>query len=138
MTSNGPVGASAAWKALETHRREVANVHLRDLFAKDAGRAERMSVETAGVFLDYSKNRVNDETVKRLLALAEERGLRGRIDAMFRGDKINVSEKRAVLHVALRAPRGTSITVDGENVVPQVHAVLDKMSEFADRVRSGA
>jgi glucose-6-phosphate isomerase len=138
MSQNGPVGAAAAWKALETHRREIANVHLRDLFAKDAGRAERLSTETAGVFLDYSKNRVTDETLKLLFALAGERGLRGRIDAMFRGDMINVSEKRAVLHTALRAPRGATIVVDGENVVPAVHAVLDKMSAFADRVRSGA
>jgi glucose-6-phosphate isomerase len=138
MTSNGPAPAAAAWKALDAHRRETANLHLRDLFAKGDDRAERMSVEAVGVFLDYSKNRVVGETMKLLLALAEERNLRGRIDAMFRGDKINVSEKRAVLHVALRAPRGATITVDGENVVPQVHAVLDRMSEFADKVRSGA
>jgi glucose-6-phosphate isomerase len=138
MTNPGPVASSAAWKALEAHRRETANLHLRELFAKGDDRAERMCAEACGVFLDYSKNRVVGETMKLLLALAEERGLRGRIDAMFRGEKINVSENRAVLHVALRAPRGATITVDGENVVPQVHGVLDKMSEFADRVRSGA
>ena len=112
-------------------------MHLRDLFADDPKRGERMTAEAAGIFLDYSKNRITDETVKLLVQLAEESGLRPRIDAMFRGDKINVTEKRAVLHVALRAPRGTSIVVDGENVVPQVHAVLDKMADFSNRVRSG-
>ena len=112
-------------------------MHLRDLFADDPKRGERMTAEAAGIFLDYSKNRITDETVKLLIQLAEESGLRSRIDAMFRGEKINVTEKRAVLHVALRAPRGTSIVVDGENVVPQVHAVLDKMADFSNRVRSG-
>jgi glucose-6-phosphate isomerase len=112
-------------------------VHLRDLFAEDPDRGERMTAEAANIFLDYSKNRITDETLKLLVQLAEESGLRSRIDAMFRGDKINVTENRAVLHVALRAPQGSSIIVDGENVVPQVHAVLDKMADFCNRVRSG-
>jgi glucose-6-phosphate isomerase len=107
------------------------------LFARDPARGERMTAEAAGVFLDYSKNRVDDETLRLLIELAEQSGLRERIDAMFRGEKINVTEKRAVLHVALRAPKGASITVDGKNVVPEVHGVLDKMAEFADRIRSG-
>jgi glucose-6-phosphate isomerase len=111
--------------------------HLRELFAHDPARGERMTAEAAGVFLDYSKNRVDDETLRLLIELAEQSGLRERIDAMFRGEKINVTEKRAVLHVALRAPKGTSIMVDGKNVVPEVHRVLDKMAEFADRIRSG-
>ena len=127
----------AAWKALETHYQQVRNVPLRSLFSDDPGRAARFTVEAAGLFLDYSKNRITDETIKLLLKLADESGLRARIDAMFRGDKINVTEGRAVLHVALRAPRDASIVVDGENVVPQVHAVLDKMAEFSNRVRSG-
>ena len=113
-------------------------MHLRELFARDPGRGERLTVEAAGVYLDYSKNRITDETVPLLVRLAEDCGLRARIDAMFRGEKINVSEKRAVLHVALRAPRGTSILVDGKNVVPDVHAVLDRMADFANRVRDGA
>jgi len=127
-----------AWKALQAHVPAVRDLHLRDLFAAEPGRAERLSVEGAGLFLDYSKHRVTDETLRLLLALARECGLRERTDAMFRGDKINVTEKRAVLHVALRAPRGTSIVVDGENVVPGVHEVLDRMSAFCDRVRGGA
>jgi glucose-6-phosphate isomerase len=126
-----------AWKKLQSHYKKIREVHLRSLFADDPHRGERLTVEADGIFLDYSKNRITDETVKLLLMLAEESGLRSRIDAMFRGDKINVTEKRAVLHVALRAPRGSSIVVDGENVVPQVHAVLDKMTEFSNRVRSG-
>ena len=113
-------------------------MHLRQLFADDPTRGERLTAEAVGLYLDYSKNRITDETLKLLLQLAEESGLRARIDAMFRGDKINITENRAVLHVALRAPRGTSIVVDGENVVPQVHAVLDKMADFCNRVRSGA
>jgi glucose-6-phosphate isomerase len=113
-------------------------VHLRKLFADDPSRGERMTAEAAGVYLDYSKNRVTDETLTLLLRLADERGLRSRIDAMFRGEKINVTEDRAVLHVALRAPKGASIILDGRNVVPDVHAVLDKMADFAERVRSGA
>ena len=127
-----------AWKARKKHHRNVRAVHLRELFARDPGRGERLTVEAAGVYLDYSKNRITDETVPLLVALAEDCGLRARIDAMFRGEKINVSEKRAVLHVALRAPRGASILVDGKNVVPEVHAVLDRMADFANRVRSGA
>ncbi len=133
-----PLTEPAAWKALQAHYEKVRGLHLRNLFANDPDRGERMTVETAGIFLDYSKNRITDETVKLLVRLAEESGLRSRIDAMFRGEKINVTEKRAVLHVALRAPKGTSIVVDGENVVPQVHAVLDKMADFSNRVRSGA
>jgi glucose-6-phosphate isomerase len=126
-----------AWKALTTHFKEISKLHLRDLFANDAQRGERLTAEAVGLYLDYSKNRITDETVKLLVGLAEESDLRGRIDAMFRGDKINITENRAVLHVALRAPRGTAIVVDGENVVPHVHAVLDKMSDFSNRVRSG-
>ncbi len=127
----------SAWTALEAHHEKIEGVHLRQLFAADAGRGERMTAEGAGIYLDYSKNRVTDETLKLLLQLAEEAGLRERIDAMFRGEKINVSEGRAVLHVALRAPRDAAISVDGRNVVPDVHAVLDKMAGFANRVRGG-
>ena len=127
----------AIWRALQDHHAAVRSVPLKKLFADDPSRGERMTAEAAGVFFDYSKNRVNDETLALLLALAEQAGLRARIDAMFRGDKINVTENRAVLHVALRAPKGSSIVVDGKNVVPEVHAVLDKMSDFANRVRSG-
>jgi glucose-6-phosphate isomerase len=126
-----------AWKALRAHYENLVGLHLRKLFADDPKRGERMTAEAAGIFLDYSKNRITDETVKLLLQLAEESGLRQHIDAMFRGDKINFTEKRAVLHVALRAPKGASIVVDGQNVVPEVHAVLDKMSAFSARVRSG-
>ena len=126
-----------AWRALEDHYGTMRGRHLRDLFAGDPTRGERMTAEAAGVFLDYSKNRIDDETVSLLVRLAEQSGLRERIDAMFRGEKINVTENRAVLHVALRAPRGASIVVDGKNVVPDVHAVLDKMAEFANRVRGG-
>jgi glucose-6-phosphate isomerase len=133
-----PLTQRNAWKALQAHYTKVRELHLRQLFAEDPKRGERMTVEAAGLFLDYSKNRVTDETLKLLIQLADESGLRDRIDAMFRGDKINITENRAVLHIALRAPRGASITVDGENVVPGVHAVLDKMAEFSNRVRSGA
>ena len=133
-----PLTERRAWKALTAHHKKVKELHLRDLFAEDPKRGERMTAEAVGLFLDYSKNRVNDETIKLLLQLAEESGLRARIDAMFRGEKINITENRAVLHVALRAPRGASIVVDGENVVPQVHVLLDKMADFSDRVRSGA
>jgi glucose-6-phosphate isomerase len=128
----------ASWKALDAHRAKVGDVHLRELFANDPDRARRMSAEAVGLFLDYSKNRVTDETLSLLLGLAEEAGLRARIGAMFAGEKINVTENRAVLHVALRAPKGRSISVDGEDVVPGVHAVLDKMAAFSERVRSGA
>jgi glucose-6-phosphate isomerase len=128
----------SAWQALEAHHRQVRDVHLRQLFADDLTRGERMTAEAVGLYLDYSKNRITDDTLRLLRQLAEESGLRARIDAMFRGEKINLTEHRAVLHVALRAPRGASIVVDGENVVPQVHAVLDKMADFSNRVRSGA
>jgi glucose-6-phosphate isomerase len=139
MTANvPPLTARVAWKALTAHHLKVRDTELRKLFADDPRRGERLTVEAAGLYLDYSKNRVTDETLKLLLQLAEESGLRGRIDAMFRGERINITENRAVLHVALRAPRGASIVVDGENVVPQVHAVLDKMADFANRVRTGA
>ncbi len=129
---------SPAWKALQAHYREIGETHLRRLFADDPQRGERMTVEAAGLFLDYSKNRITDESLKLLVQLAEQCGLRARIDAMFGGEKINITENRAVLHVALRALRGATITVDGENVVPEVHAVLDKMTAFANQVRSGA
>ena len=127
-----------AWKALRAHHEKVGHLHVRRLFADDPRRGERLTAEAVGVYLDYSKHRITDETLGLLLQLAEASGLRARIDAMFRGERINMTEGRAVLHVALRAPRGTSIVVDGENVVDQVHAVLDQMTDFANRVRSGA
>ncbi len=127
----------SAWTALEAHHRDIKDTHLRQLFAEDAGRGERLVAEAVGIYFDYSKNRITDETLKLLLQLAEQSGLRQRLDAMFSGQKINVSEQRAVLHVALRAPRGASIVVDGENVVPGVHEVLDRMVDFSNRVRSG-
>src|SRR2546429_8827102 len=127
-----------AWKALRAHHEKVGHLHLRRLFADDPRRGERLTAEAVGVYLDYSKHRITDETLGLLLQLAEKSGLRARIDAMFRGERINITERRAVLHVALRAPRGTSIVVDGENVVPEVHAVLDAMADFSNRVRSGA
>jgi glucose-6-phosphate isomerase len=133
-----PLTQRAAWKALETHYEKIRNVPLRSLFSDDPERATRFTIEAAGLFLDYSKNRITEETRQLLLQLAEESGLRERMDAMFRGEKINVTEKRAVLHVALRAPKGEAILVDGENVVPAVHAVLDKMAAFSERIRSGA
>ena len=132
-----PLTQSKPWKALQAHHRKVGSLHLRDLFAADPERGERLTVETLGLFFDYSKNRITDETLKLLVDLAKESGLQSRIEAMFRGDKINVTENRAVLHVALRAPKGTSIFVDGEDVVPAVHEVLDRMAAFSDRVRSG-
>ena len=132
-----PLTKRKAWKALQAHYETVRGVHLRKLFADDPARGERMTLDAAGLFLDYSKNRVTNETLKLLVELAEESGLRSRMEAMFRGEKINTTEKRAVLHVALRAPVGDSILVDGENVVPQVHAVLEKMAQFSNRVRSG-
>ena len=128
----------STWKALEEHYQKMQNVHLRTLFAGDPRRGERFALEAVGIYLDYSKNRINDETIRLLLELASASGLRERIDAMFRGEKINVTEQRAVLHVALRAPEEQVIIVDGENVVPNVHAVLDKMADFSNRVRSGA
>jgi glucose-6-phosphate isomerase len=132
-----PLTERKAWRALASHVEQIRPLHLRSLFANDSTRGERMTVEDVGLFLDYSKNRVTDETITLLIDLAEESGLRARIDAMFRGDKINITENRAVLHVALRAPRDASIIVDGENVVPQVHAVLDRMAAFSDRLRRG-
>jgi glucose-6-phosphate isomerase len=133
-----PAVKRQAWKALESHYKKISTLHLRDLFDKDSKRGERMTIEAVGVYLDYSKNRLTDETLKLLFQLAEESGLQARINAMFRGEKINLTEKRAVLHVALRAPKGTSIVVDGEDVTPKVHAVLDKMADFSNRIRSGA
>jgi glucose-6-phosphate isomerase len=133
-----PLASRAAWKALGADHQKVRDIHLRQLFADDPNRGERLTLEAVGLFLDYSKNRVTDETLRLLVQLAQECGLRARIDAMFRGDKINVTEDRAVLHVALRAPKGASIVVDGRNVVPDVHAVLDRMADFSNRVRSGA
>jgi glucose-6-phosphate isomerase len=141
MTNPTPVSRPTerpAWRALAAHHDRVRGLHLRQLFADDPTRGERLVAEAVGVHLDYSKHRITGETIPLLVRLAEECGLRARIDAMFRGDRINVTEGRAVLHVALRAPRGTRIVVDGEDVVPQVHAVLDRMAAFADRVRGGA
>ena len=133
-----PLRERPAWKALSAHRDAVGGLHLRKLFADDPGRGERLTREAAGIYLDFAKQRVTDETLRLLVSLAHESGLRERIDAMFRGDRVNVTEDRPALHVALRAPRGVSILVDGEDVVPQVHAVLDRMAAFCDRVRSGA
>jgi len=133
-----PLTERPAWKALTAHRQKLKKLHLRRLFADDPTRGKRLTVEAAAIYLDYSKNRVTDRTLKLLFQLAEESGLSGRIAAMFSGDKINVTEDRAVLHVALRAPAGATIVVDGKNVVPGVHAVLDKMTDFSHRVRSGA
>ena len=133
-----PLVDRSAWKDLEIHFEEVRELHLRQLFADDPERGTRMTAEATGIYLDYSKNRITDKTLKILLQLAGESGLQQRIEAMFRGDKINTTENRAVLHVALRAPRGESIFVDGHDVVPEVHAVLDKMGGFCDRVRTGA
>jgi glucose-6-phosphate isomerase len=133
-----PPSEQPAWEALAAHYRGVRERHLRDLFAEDTHCGERLTAAACGIYLDYSKNRITNETLRLLLQLADESGLRARIDALFRGDKINITENRAVLHVALRVPRGTSILVDGQNVVPQVHAVLDRMADFCDRVRSGA
>jgi glucose-6-phosphate isomerase len=132
-----PLTSRKAWRALEDHAKQMRQIHLRQLFADDAKRGERLTAEAIGLFLDYSKNRVTDETLRLLVQLAEESGLKQRTESMFSGQKINVTENRAVLHVALRAPRGASILVDGENVVPKVHEVLDRMAAFADRVRSG-
>ena len=123
-----PLTQRAEWKALEEHYQQIRTTHLRTLFANDPQRGERLALEAAGVYLDYSKNRVTDETLRLLLQLAESSGLRQRIDALFKGEKINTTENRAVLHVALRAPKGESIIVDGQNVVPEVHAVLEKMA----------
>src|ERR1700722_5296664 len=132
-----PLRQRPAWKALEQHHHEIGGRHLRELFAQDPGRGERLAAEAGGLYLDYSKNRVTDETLALLVQLAQESQVEERRDAMFRGDIINVSEHRAVLHVALRMPRGTSLVVDGVDVVAQVHEVLDRMAEFANRIRSG-
>ena len=137
ITGTVPPGERPAWEALKAHYDGIRGLHLRKLFADDPGRGEQMTAEAAGIYLDYSKNRVTAETLRLLCDLADAVGLRARIDAMFRGEKINASEQRAVLHVALRAPKGGSIVVDGENVVPEVHAVLDRMADFSDRIRSG-
>ena len=135
--SAAPLTERPAWKALQMHAAKIRLWHLRQMFAEDPSRGERLTAEAMGIFLDYSKNRATDETWKLLLELAAESGLKPRIDAMFRGEKINVTERRAVLHVALRAPKGASIVVDGKNVVPEVHAVLEKMADFSNRVRGG-
>ena len=133
-----PLTKRKAWTDLQGHHEEVGGLHLKKLFAEDPQRGERMTAEAVGIFLDYSKNRITDKTVKLLIQLAEESGLRSHIDAMFRGEKINFTENRAVLHIALRAPKDASILVNGQNVVPEVHAVLDEMTDFSNRVRSGA
>src|SRR5271154_6257729 len=133
-----PAGNRQAWKDLGAHYKEIRDLHLRQLFAQDPQRGEHFTTEAVGLYLDYSKNRITAETLPLLIRLAEESRLRERIDAMFRGDKINTTEKRAVLHTALRAPRDASIVVDGKNVVPEVHAVLDRMADFSNRLRSGA
>jgi len=135
---HGPVTASPAWQALTAHQRALSGTHLRTLFADDPGRAQRFSIEAAGLYLDYSKNRITDETLRLLLQLADERALGARIAAMWNGERINTTENRAVLHVALRAPRDQRIEFDGRNVVDDVHAVLDRMAAFSERVRSGA
>jgi glucose-6-phosphate isomerase len=137
-TNITPLTKRPAWQALEQHYQKMQEVHLRTLFADDPKRGERLTAEAEGIYLDYSKNRITDETLRLLLDLAASAGLRERIDAMFRGEKINVTEQRAVLHVALRAPKDQVIVVDGKNVVPEVHAVLDKMADFSNRIRSGA
>jgi glucose-6-phosphate isomerase len=138
MADSQQSNETAAWRALAAHHQTIKDVHLRQLFSDDAGRGERLTAEGAGLYLDYSKNRISDETIRLLLQLAHERGVTQRRDAMFRGDMINVTERRAVLHAALRAPKDASIMVDGHDVVPDVHAVLDQMADFAGRVRSGA
>ena len=132
-----PLTQRPAWNALAEHHKEIQKLPLRKLFADDAKRGQRFTAEAAGLFLDFSKNCITDQTLKLLLQLATESGLRDKTDAMFNGEKINITENRAVLHVALRAPKGASIFVDGKNVVAEVHAVLDKMAEFSNRVRSG-
>ena len=137
MSGAGPLTQGTAWNALREHYEAIKAVHMRDLFAKDPGRGARLVCDAQGIYLDYSKNRLTDDTMRLLLDLANAAGLRTGIDAMFRGDKLNVTENRAVLHVALRAPAGATIKVDGENVVPKVHAVIEKMAGFANRIRSG-
>src|SRR5438270_4909568 len=136
-TKQKPLARRTAWKALQTHFKAIRDTHLRTLFEQDPQRGQRLTAEGAGLFLDYSKNRITDETLSLLLQLAEESGLRQRIEAMFSGEKINITENQTVLHTALRAPQDATILVDGKNVVHEVHAVLDKMTGFANRVRSG-
>jgi len=137
MNAGSPLTKRAGWQTLEGHAATLRQLHLRQLFKDDPARGERLALEAAGIYLDYSKHRITDETVRLLVGLAEEAGLRARVDGMFRGDKLNVTENRAVLHVALRAAPGTSIFVDGEDVVPKVHAVLGKMATFSNRLRAG-
>src|SRR5579875_405169 len=137
IAAKTPLTQLSAWKALAAHAEELRGQHLRELFAADPERGTKFRLEAEGIYLDYSKNRITAKTLELLLKLAEESGLRGRIDAMFRGEKINITEDRAVLHVALRAPRGATINVDGQNVVPAVHEVLDRMAVYANRIRSG-
>src|SRR5580692_9777565 len=139
MTENTPrLDQRPAWSALKAHHETIAPLHLRKLFADDPKRGERLTLEAAGIYLDYSKNRITDESMALLVQLAEQSGLRERIDAMFAGERINVTENRPVLHVALRAPRDQPIYVDGHDVVADVHAVLDRMAAFSEQVRSGA
>src|SRR4051794_7401104 len=138
MATSPLPSARPAWKALQAHYEKIRDVHLRTLFGDDPTRGQRLTAEACGFYLDYSKHRVTDETLRLLLALADETGLRERMQAMFRGEKINVTEDRAVLHVALRMPSGRPIVVDGENVVPKVYAVLERMGVFADAIRCGA
>jgi glucose-6-phosphate isomerase len=138
VATSKPISTTPEWKALAGHAEEIGDAHLRELFAADPGRGERLALEVDGLYIDYSKNRITDETVELLLALAERAGLRARIDAMFAGERINVTEDRAVLHVALRAPEGAHIEVDGVDVVPEVHRVLGRMGDFSEAVRSGA
>ena len=136
MTHIIPTG-TPAWQALTVHYNKIKTLHLREMFAKDPGRGERFVAEGAGLYLDYSKNRITEETLRLLLRLAEERGVAAWHDAMFRGEKINITEGRAAFHVALRAPKGSVMRIDGHDVVPDVHAVLDHMGEFAQRLRDG-
>ena len=132
-----PLRERPSWVLLERNHAEIRDLHLRDLFAEDAGRGERLAVEGAGIYLDYSKNRVTDETLRLLLQLADESGLPERTEAMFRGERINTAENRSVLHVALRMPKGSSLVVDGQDVVRDVHEVIERMAAFSERVRSG-
>src|SRR5262245_44503893 len=139
MTSQRlPLTRRPEWLALQDHHQKMRDVHLRTLFAQDPGRGERLAAEGAGLYLDYSKQRITDETLRLLVSLAESAGLRERTEAMFRGEKINITEQRPVLHVALRMPRSASLIVDGQDVVAQVHAVLDRMADFSNRIRTGA
>ncbi|MFM8401771.1 MAG: glucose-6-phosphate isomerase, partial [Pirellula sp.] len=138
MNSPSSLTKRASWVSLEDHFEKIQDLHLRDLFAQDPTRGKSFCVESVGIYLDYSKNRITKETLDGLFSLADESGLKAAIEAMFRGEAINITENRSVLHTALRAPRDSHIEVDGRNVVPDVHEVLDRMGEFCDRVRSGA